>query len=82
LFALIAIFLFIWGPWHRHDTLSSQVCSFAQFEHPSSLEPGGFIHSVPPPQLAILIAEPETVLAPLLCSLRSPGRAPPAIIAL
>jgi hypothetical protein len=80
--ALIVIFLFIGSPWHRHDSFSGQVCSFSQFEHGAGLQPGGVVHFIPPPQLAVLTSEPETVLPLLLCSLRSPGRAPPAIISL
>jgi hypothetical protein len=80
--ALIAIFLFIWSPWHRHDSFSGQVCSFSQFEHGAGLEPGSVVHFVPPSQLAVLITESETVSPLLWRSLDAPGRAPPAIIAL
>ena len=76
--AVLAIHIFIYSPWHRHDPMSRQMCSFAQFEQGSALKSSTHI-AVEAPAVAVRIELGERTLSPLdsygaqVC-----GRAPPA----
>jgi hypothetical protein len=47
-FALLAVSLFIYSPWHRHDRIATPVCEFSQFEHGSLNGPANSVQLAPP----------------------------------
>jgi hypothetical protein len=47
-FTLLAITLFVYSPWHKHDHITTRVCEFSQFERGSLNGPADHIHIAPP----------------------------------
>jgi hypothetical protein len=47
-FALLAITLVVYSPWHTHSRVTTRVCEFSQFEHGSLNGPAAHIHIAPP----------------------------------
>ena len=80
LLALIVINVFIYSPWHQHNTLSRQTCDFFQFEHGSADVPVTHVHLAPPTSV-LADTDVETIgLTSRLVLQRRRGRAPPATL--
>ena len=50
LVALVGLTAFLFSPWHQHNRLSRQPCSFSEFEHGAGLEPYAGVLVVPAEQ--------------------------------
>ncbi|MCC7175727.1 MAG: hypothetical protein IT159_11070 [Bryobacterales bacterium] len=75
--ALVAVQLYIYSPWHRHPQ-GRQLCSFNPVEHNGGVQPTGAL-IVEAPLLAYCGAHSEAIPAVERAHFRQlPSRAPPA----
>ncbi len=78
LVVLVALSLFVYSPWHRHNRLSGQTCAFSSFEHAPGLQAGA---DVPlPPPVVLARHDPGPPSDPVAWASRTAhaGRGPPA----
>lgn len=78
LVVLLAITVFIYSPWHRHNRLSSQACSFSSFEHAFGLEVSTGIPVEPPAVMPAGETDGQMAGPSVAYQILRPGRAPPA----
>ncbi|HWQ52043.1 MAG TPA: hypothetical protein VN442_00060, partial [Bryobacteraceae bacterium] len=75
---LLAISAYVFSGFHTHDPRSTKVCSFAQFEHGSSLEPAGDVDLCPPAACRWRPIDVAAELPHILDGALATGRAPPS----
>jgi len=76
--ALLAINIFIFSPWHKHSTLTRELCPFFQFEHASAHQPVTQVQAAPTP-VAFHAHQDTLVVTQRTCfHAHWQGRAPPA----
>ncbi len=62
--ALLAINIFIFSPWHKHSTLTRELCPFFQFEHASAHQPVVQAHAAPT-ATTLFVHQKKSVVAQL-----------------
>ncbi len=79
LFALLAINLYIFSPWHTHGgSISNRPCNFSSLEHGNGVQAFSVVIVAPPAMTVWLPAGPDPALRTHDLRVPCAGRAPPA----